>query len=121
MTLTMTMTTGTAASTTMTEPKRPRAQTRLLLTTLELRLYVVALLAVVYVVTWRAIAPAVEVAYTAAAEPTVEPTVVRPGTGAERAPPVRAATRVTDPPPSRTRQPPRVVRVPARRVRTRSS
>jgi hypothetical protein len=104
------------------EPKR-RVQARLALTTLELRLYVVALLAVVYVLAWRAIAPAVEAAHTATVEPVVERAVERPSTRADR---TRAApsetSRVTSPPPSRARQqPPRVVRVPARRVRTRSS
>jgi hypothetical protein len=115
----------------MTDTRAPRPSPRIPLTPLELRLYVAAILAAVYLVSWRAIAPD-------AASPERS---AGPGTPEESGPPAAvwldelpAAQR----PPlalpggwrlaSRTEAPaapaPRVVRAPAsrpRRVRTRSS
>ena len=82
-----------------TEQRPPKREPRWRVSALELRLYVVALLAAVYTISWRAIGGQAAGA-PAAAEPPRSARI-------ERAP--QAA------------QPARVVRVPKRRVRTRSS
>lgn len=86
---------------------------------LELRLYVAALLAAVYTVSWRAIAPAAEPSrpttpqrfvWIDSVPPSMRPVVVLPA-GWQLASEPRSSVAPTE----------RVVRVPSRRVRTRSS
>lgn len=121
----------------------PRASPRIRITPLELRLYIVTLLAAVYVVAWRAIAGGAEPSAPSATPvagqvPAAAPTPARPAATwledlppAQRPPLVAPAgwrvvsrdTVATTAPPATVRPAPRVVRAPGRplRVRTRSS
>jgi hypothetical protein len=120
-----------ARTTTMTNEHRPpKRESRLHVSSLELRLYVAALLAAVYTITWRAIgghAPALESSIATAPTTSEPPRVV----WIDRLPPAVRPTitlpagweRASEPPASAA-PPTRIVRAPDRRVprvRTRSS
>lgn len=103
----------------MTTESRPaRAEPRLRASALELRLYLIAVIAAVYTVAWRAIG-----AHASAPPPAV--TATEPPPSAPRATAqVRPVPQVRQVPQMRTAPAVRVVRAPARtqrRVRTRSS
>ncbi|MEO6774812.1 MAG: hypothetical protein ABI467_17685 [Kofleriaceae bacterium] len=116
-----------------TERRQPNRRSRLGVSSLELRLYMAGLLAAVYTISWRATGGQAQAPATALPERPIAtaPTTTEPQrfVWIDNLPPdMRPAIALpagwqiaAEPQPSAITQPTRVVRVPSRRVRTRSS